>query len=553
MKKQSTLIIKKVRKSGHGGAHGGSWKVAYADFVTAMMAFFLLLWLVSMVSPEKRARVSAYFKHFSIYDQGGTSFMDKSSEMFNESGESSQKALQELIAQNIENTENKLQEGIMGKLGDAKDQVMVDTVDGGIRIEITDKDGSFMFERGSNRMTAKAREILHVIYNNIKKLPYKLAIEGHTDSLQYSGSAYSNWELSTERASAARRELEANGLESERIVQVSGFADKNPLITQDLSDPKNRRISIILKGPYIDESIIANSNGNNTDLNSSGDPVEEKDNDSLIVNKFEENLSLINKGMNDAEKKSGESNAKVKTESAPVETKDSMSPDNKKFGLVIKRDEWSPVIKDEFSPVIKNNSSVKTDNSNPYLDQNDSKTILKNIQIPDYSNTILINIPIPVIKKATPAPDIKQSEKYPVEIKDSMSPDNKNFGLVIKRDEWNPVIKDEFSPVIKNNSSVKKDNFNPVSKPDNIKPVLKNIQIPVITKNTSKPVIKQDEKSSYDYLVNTSRTNKKEDKKALRNETVPVLNEENKEAGKTPSIIKELSSPVISTDDLFKK
>ena len=132
-------------------------------------------------------------------------------------------------------------------------------------------------------------------------------------------------------------------------------------------------------------------------------------------------------------------------------------------------------------------------------------------------------------------------------------PEKKNWGAVIKKDEWNPVINDELNPVIKNNSAVKKDSLNPVSKPDNDKPVLKNIQIPVTTKDTSKPVIKPIEKSTYDYLITSSKTKKKEDGNTVKNETVPALNKENKEAGEKASVIKELSTPVISKDDLFKK
>jgi len=452
MKKQSTLIIKKVRKGGHGGAHGGSWKVAYADFVTAMMAFFLLLWLITMVAPEKRARVSAYFKYFSIYDQSGTSFMDKASEIFNESGESSQKATQELIAENIANIkdmEEEIKKGIMGKLEDAKDQVVVDTVEGGVRIQMTDKDGSLMFETGSNKLTPKARQILRVIGDNINKLPNKVSIEGHTDALPYAKSDYSNWELSTERASSARRELESNGLDAKRIDRVSGYADKDPLIKDNPQDPRNRRISIILKVPYFDDNKSA---GKIDAQKSNENPVEKKD-DGNLVNKFEENLSLIKSGMNAAEKKSGANTVNEKSESAHVETKEIASPENKV---------WGPVI---------------------------------------------------------------------------------------KRDEWIPVINDELNPVIKNNPAVKKDNPNPVSKPDNNKPILKNIQIPVTTKDTSKPVMKQLEKNTYDYLINSSKTKKKQDSQAVKDETVP-----DEEVKKGPSIIKELSTPpVISKDDLFKK
>lgn len=256
MKNQkSNIIIRKVKKGGHGGHHGGSWKVAYADFVTAMMAFFLLLWLITMTSPEKRARVSSYFKDFSLFTTGGTSIMDKSSEMFSEAGPTDQKAFTELPSDDTDNSlspqslEETMQKGIISKLGDLADQVLIDIVSEGVRIQMTDKEGSLMFERGSNMMTGKARDILRIIGANIKSLPNKVFIEGHTDALPYSGNGYSNWELSTERASSARKELEANGLNPSRIIRVAGYADTDPLIKENPMDPRNRRISIILKIP----------------------------------------------------------------------------------------------------------------------------------------------------------------------------------------------------------------------------------------------------------------------------------------------------------------
>jgi chemotaxis protein MotB len=427
MIKPKSIIIKKIKKNAGGGHHGGAWKVAYADFVTAMMAFFLLMWLLNMTSEEKRARLSTYFKYFSIYDQGGTSFMDRTSEIFSESGESSQKALQAMRESNIQNIEEELKKGIMGKLEDSKDQVVVDTVEGGVRVQMTDKEGSLMFETGSIKLTPKAKGILRVIGENINKLSNKVSVEGHTDALPYAKSDYSNWELSTGRASTARRELEFIGLDAKRIDRVSGYADKDPLIKDNPQDPRNRRISIILKVPYFDD---AKSAVKTDSQKSSESPAEKKNDGSLILNKFKENLLLIKSGMNAAEKKDGANTANDKSESVHAETNEIAGPEKK------------------------------------------------------------------------------------------------NWGAVIKKDEWNPVINDELNPVIKNNPAVKKDNPNPVSKPDNNKPILKNIQIPVTTKDTSKPVTKQLEKSTYDYLINSSKTKKKQDSQAVKNETVPALDKE---------------------------
>jgi len=255
MKSKKTIIIKKIKKQGSGGSHGGSWKVAYADFVTAMMAFFLLLWLLSMVAAEKRIRLSEYFKNFSIFQQSGTSFMEKSSDMMKEAGESPTQIPQEKDMRSIasfmkpEEFKEAIKKAIEDKLDDIKDQILVDIFEGGVRIQLVDKAGKPMFDLGSSRPTPLAMRILQVIGENIKNLPNPASIEGHTDSLAYRSSSYGNWELSTERALAARKELETLGLSATRLTRVAGYADTVPLIKEDTEDPRNRRISIILFFP----------------------------------------------------------------------------------------------------------------------------------------------------------------------------------------------------------------------------------------------------------------------------------------------------------------
>jgi chemotaxis protein MotB len=241
---EEKIIIRKIKKNGHGGGHGGSsWKVAYADFMTAMMAFFLLLWLITMIGPEKQAAVSAYFKHFNLFDRSGTSFVQ---------GATSAKVVDNLtdrkppkFAADLELSE-KLKKDVEEKLNDVKDQVLVDVFAGGVRIELVDKAGSPMFPLGRAEPTLKAREIIKVIAGNVGASNNRIALEGHTDALSYSSSRYTNWELSTERASAARKELEDNGLSPDRIIRVSGHAATEPLIKEDPYDPRNRRISILL-------------------------------------------------------------------------------------------------------------------------------------------------------------------------------------------------------------------------------------------------------------------------------------------------------------------
>jgi chemotaxis protein MotB len=251
---KAKIIIKKIKKVAGGGAHGGSWKVAYADFVTAMMAFFLLLWLLSMVAPEKRIRLSTYFKHFSIFEKSGSSFMEQSSEMFHESGESGQKVPQEMLGKTpgrvqAEKFKESIKQAIEVKLGDIKDQITVDIFEGGVRIQLVDKAGKPMFDLGSSEPTPLAIRIMQVIGEQIKGLPNSVSVEGHTDSLAYRSSSYGNWELSTERALAAKKQLEKFGLNPNRLTRVAGYADTVPFITEDPEDPRNRRISIILLFP----------------------------------------------------------------------------------------------------------------------------------------------------------------------------------------------------------------------------------------------------------------------------------------------------------------
>lgn len=245
--KSKSIIIKKVKK-GHEGHHGGSWKVAYADFVTAMMAFFLLLWLITMVSPEKRAALSEYFKHFSIFEKAGQSFMMEGQQALMQKGEERKtfdfgdgKA-----ALSPEDLKEKLKKAIEEKLRALKDQMIVDIFEGGVRIQLVDLEGKSMFQPGSAQLSPSAREILKIVSENIKDLPNRIAVEGHTDASPLKAGRITNWELSTDRASSARRELEANGIDPVRIARVVGYADTELLIKNNPNDPRNRRISIIL-------------------------------------------------------------------------------------------------------------------------------------------------------------------------------------------------------------------------------------------------------------------------------------------------------------------
>jgi len=254
------IIIKRPRKKGHGEAHGGSWKVAYADLVTAMMAFFLLLWLISMVSPEKRLALSEYFQNHTIFQQssaGGKSIMPENTSVLEQQirtikGQSTAPPqgprTNEVVEKKVtsEQMAERLKESINRRLRYMKDQVLVDIVEGGVRIQIIDMAGSAMFSSGSNTPTEKAVQILDLVADNIRDVNNRIAVEGHTDASPFVGGKTTNWELSSSRASAARRVLESKGIDSDRIARVVGYADQELFIRDNALDPRNRRISIIL-------------------------------------------------------------------------------------------------------------------------------------------------------------------------------------------------------------------------------------------------------------------------------------------------------------------
>ena len=252
MEDRQKIIIRRVKKKTHEGHHGGSWKVAYADFVTAMMAFFLLLWLLSMVSPEKRIALTEYFKSASLFReekaQSGASFLDKSSGVL-DMGRAPKKQTYRMAPEektNAEELAKKMRASIEEHMQAMENQVFVDTTNEGVRIQIVDNEGSEIFRLGSDTPTQKARQIMRLVSENIREKPNRIAIEGHTDSAPFKGAQKTNWELSTSRASAARRELENNGIDPGRIARVVGYADQELLIADNPKDLRNRRISIIL-------------------------------------------------------------------------------------------------------------------------------------------------------------------------------------------------------------------------------------------------------------------------------------------------------------------
>ncbi|MFZ2447330.1 MAG: flagellar motor protein MotB [Syntrophobacteraceae bacterium] len=245
--KPKKVIIKRVKRV-HQGQHGGSWKVAYADFVTAMMAFFLLMWLLNMTSQEKRAVLAMYFKHFSLFEKGGKSFMHEGGtrpagqnfggEAVVDTGEHSAGITNDELA-------TKLLTSVDQGVQTGKDQVFIAVTEEGIRIQIVDSRENPIFAVGSAQLTESANGIIKSVAGVLKNFPNEIAVEGHTDSSPMKTEQMSNWELSIARASSARRELEQNGIKPSRIARVVGFADKVPLMEELPHDARNRRISIV--------------------------------------------------------------------------------------------------------------------------------------------------------------------------------------------------------------------------------------------------------------------------------------------------------------------
>lgn len=254
------IIIKKVYKK-HQDHHGGSWKVAYADFVTALMAFFLLLWLLAMVSAEKRAALSDYFNNFSIWKESGASFSQGQGGTPAFSQAAINQGIRVKAASSADQLKNKLKGAVEEKMKALENQIAIDVIEGGVRVQIMDTEGSLMFPIGSAQPTDKAVKLLGLVAENIKEMPNKIAVEGHTDSVPFKTEQTTNWELATSRASAARRELEKGGIDIGRIARVVGYADQDLYIKDNPKDARNRRISIIVLPAAVKEYPFASETG----------------------------------------------------------------------------------------------------------------------------------------------------------------------------------------------------------------------------------------------------------------------------------------------------
>ena len=228
------IIIKK--KIVHGGHHGGAWKVAYADFVTAMMALFIVLWLMNTTQTVQDA-VSGYFR-----DPSGTS-KKIGSDVAGPKGVAA--AAKEDMADLKKQLERAISE--VPNFDKFKNHIDMTVTSEGLRIELTESAKGTFFDKGSAKFTGDSVELISTLAEQIGKLPNKLAIEGHTDSVPYGpGALYTNWELSSDRGNAARRLMQANKVRPDQVTQVRGFADQRLRTPAAPADPSNRRISIIV-------------------------------------------------------------------------------------------------------------------------------------------------------------------------------------------------------------------------------------------------------------------------------------------------------------------
>jgi chemotaxis protein MotB len=277
---QPPIIVRKIKRV-HGGHHGGEWKVAYADFMTAMMAFFLVMWILGQGTREQKAAISEYFKNPSMtpgtatmappgregpggasdsaIKLGGAMDMSHGKGKERHSGPAtsiSHKTPQELAKQAKAQDMARLEE-LMAQMSAAieksqalapfKDQLLLDITSEGLRIQIVDKLNRPMFDTASNHMKPYSEMILRELAAFVNKVPNKIGISGHTDNTPYSQNAeYGNWELSADRANAARRALLSGGMAGDKVARVVGLADSVPFDKQHPDAPFNRRISLIV-------------------------------------------------------------------------------------------------------------------------------------------------------------------------------------------------------------------------------------------------------------------------------------------------------------------
>jgi chemotaxis protein MotB len=235
------IIVKK--KKGHGGHHGGAWKVAYADFVTAMMALFIVLWIVGQSSSTKQA-ISMYFTDPGVFESGrGGGVLDGSSGSVPSPTSGAAIEIEKLKAE-----AKKIEEAIAAtpEFDKFKDKIQITVAKEGLRIELVENSTGLFFDVGSAQIKPETVKLLKLVAQEVGRLNNNIMIEGFTDARPYVGKDYSNWELSSDRANTARRILEENGVRQDQVLQVRGFADRNLKHPDQPMDAANRRVSILV-------------------------------------------------------------------------------------------------------------------------------------------------------------------------------------------------------------------------------------------------------------------------------------------------------------------
>ena len=249
---QPVIIVKK--KVAHGGHHGGAWKVAYADFVTAMMAFFLVMWLVGQSKATKEG-IGAYFRDPSIFESSGGGGVLPGADSIEDPRQSIPIADAESERRRLEAAGEHIRESLsaLPAFQGLKDQVEFTVTAEGLRIDLIDKDESSFFASGSATLRPETERILAVIASELGSIQHDIVVEGHTDSQPYATDrGYTNWELSADRANSARRVMEHSGLRERQVTSVRGLADRQLRVPDSPLDARNRRVSILVKSPIVD-------------------------------------------------------------------------------------------------------------------------------------------------------------------------------------------------------------------------------------------------------------------------------------------------------------
>ncbi|WP_058911118.1 flagellar motor protein MotB [Entomohabitans teleogrylli] len=268
------VIVKRRRPKGHGGGGHGSWKIAYADFMTAMMAFFLVMWLISIASPRELAQIADYFRTpLSVAISGGRQLADSESPVPGGGDDYTQqdgvvKKQQPTDVDNRRQQERQRLKKLRGdldqltqadpKLRELRPYLRLDLVQEGLRIQILDSQNRPMFTTGSAQVSPWLRDILRAIAPLLNEVPNRVSIAGHTDDFPYASGerGYSNWELSADRANASRRELVAGGLDDGKVLRVVGMAATMKLADRHPGDAVNRRISLLVLNKQAEQIIV---------------------------------------------------------------------------------------------------------------------------------------------------------------------------------------------------------------------------------------------------------------------------------------------------------